>query len=193
MIALFDLKKVNKAPSAFNTSKLNWINQQYIQQADSSRLAELLKNRLDVLQVSVPATIDLLKVVDMFKSRAVTINEMADSALFLFSEIKEYDEKAVKKVFKQSAVLPLETLIEKMSTTEDWDNADLHGLIEETVNELEIGFGKVGQPLRVALTGQSSGPANDEIMKVLGKDESIARSMNALEFLVEKLTAQGLL
>ncbi|MBL4661007.1 MAG: glutamate--tRNA ligase, partial [Alcanivoracaceae bacterium] len=151
MIALFDLKKVNKAPSAFNTSKLNWLNQQYIQQADSSRLAGLLKNRLDVLQVSVAKAIDLLKVVEMFKSRAVTINEMADSALFLFSEIKEYDEKAVKKVFKQSAVLPLETLIEKMSTTEDWHNADLHGLIEQTVNELEVGFGKVGQPLRVAL------------------------------------------
>ena len=193
MIALFDLKKVNKAPSAFNTSKLNWINQHYIQQADSTRLAALLKNRLAVIEVSVPVYIDVLKVVEMFKSRAVTINEMADSALFLFSEITEYDEKAVKKVFKQSAVLPLETLIEKMTTTENWENADLHGLIEQTVNELEVGFGKVGQPLRVALTGQSSGPANDEIMKVLGKDESIARTINALGFLVEKLTAQGLI
>ena len=193
MIELFDLKKVNKAPSAFNTSKLNWINQQYIQQADTQRLAKLLKARLDVINVSVPASIDLVKVVDMFKERAVTINEMADSALFLFSDINEYAEAAVKKVFKQSAIVPFETMIKKMTEISDWANADLHGLIEATVNELEVGFGKVGQPLRVALTGQSSGPANDEIMHVLGKEESIKRTENALAFLIVKLKAQGLI
>jgi len=193
MIALFDLKKVNKAPSAFNTSKLNWINQQYIQEADSQRLADLLKTRLEVIEVSVPAHIDLVKIVEMFKSRAVTINEMADSALFLFNDINEYAENAVKKVFKQSAIVPFETLIKKMSEISDWANANLHDLIEDTVNELEVGFGKVGQPLRVALTGQSSGPANDEIMHVLGKEESIKRTENALAFLIDKLKAQGLI
>ncbi len=193
MIELFDLKKVNKAPSAFNTSKLNWINQQYIQQADSTRLADLMKKRLDVMGVNVPDSIDLVKVVDMFKSRAVTINEMADSALFLFSDIKEFDEKAVKKVFKQSAIKPFETLIKKMSDVQDWENANLHDLIEDTVNVLEVGFGKVGQPLRVALTGKSAGPANDEIMQVLGQQESIKRTENALAFLLEKLKAQGLI
>jgi len=190
MIELFDLKKVNKAPSAFNTSKLNWINQQYIQKTDSQRLADLLKTRLDVLNVSVPENIDLVKIVDMFKERAVTINDMADSALFLFNDIEEYAETAVKKVFKQAAILPLETLIKKMTDVTDWGNANLHGLIEDTVNELEVGFGKVGQPLRVALTGQSSGPANDEIMKVLGQEESIKRTQNALETVKEKVANQ---
>lgn len=190
MIELFDLKKVNKAPSAFNTSKLNWINQQYIQQADSSRLADLLNTRLAVLDIEVPTSIDLVKVVDMFKPRAVTINEMADSALFLFNDIKQYDEKAVKKVFKQSAIVPFETLIKKMNEVQDWDNANLHDLIEDTVNELEVGFGKVGQPLRVALTGQSSGPANDEIMKIIGKQESIVRAENALEAVKLKVANQ---
>ncbi|MFK8011832.1 MAG: glutamate--tRNA ligase [Marinicellaceae bacterium] len=190
MIDLFDLKKVNKAPSAFNTSKLNWINQQYIQQADSQRLADLLKTRLEVMSITVPEHIDLVKVVDMFKERAVTINEMADSALFLFKDIEEYAAPAVKKVFKQAAIVPLETLINKMTDITDWHNANLHGLIEDTVNELEVGFGKVGQPLRVALTGQSSGPANDEIMKVLGKDESIKRTINALEAVKVKVANQ---
>jgi glutamyl-tRNA synthetase len=193
MIDLFDLKKVNKAPSAFNTSKLNWINQQYIQQADTTRLAELLQKRLTVLKVNIPEHIALQKVVEMFKERAVTINEMADSALFLFNDISQYDEKAVKKVFKQAAIKPFETLIKKMQEVTDWQDADLHGLIEQTVNELEVGFGKVGQPLRVALTGQSSGPANDEIMQVLGQAQSIERTENALAFLLKKLKAQGLI
>ena len=193
MIELFDLKKVNKAPSTFNTSKLNWINQQYIQQADSEHLADLLKQRLEVLNVHIPKSIDLVQVVEMFKSRAITINDMANSALFLFQTIDEYDEKAVKKVFKQSAIIPFETLIKKMQATQDWGSADLHALIEDTVNELEVGFGKVGQPLRVALTGQSSGPANDEIMYVLGKEETIKRTENALQFLLTKLKSQGII
>ncbi len=193
MIELFDLKKVNKAPSTFNTSKLNWINQQYIQQADSKRLADLLKQRLEVLNVHIPESIDLVQVVEMFKSRAVTINDMANYALFLFQPIDEYDEKAVKKVFKQSAIIPFETLIKKMQATQDWGSADLHALIEDTVNELEVGFGKVGQPLRIALTGQSSGPANDDIMHVLGKEETIKRTENALQYLLTKLKSQGII
>jgi glutamyl-tRNA synthetase len=187
MIELFDLSKVNKAPSAFNTSKLDWINQQYIQQADNSRLAGLLHSRLDVMEITVPDSIDLLKVVEMFKERSNTINAMADSALFMMQEISEYAENAVKKVFKLAAVVPLETLIKKVSEVQDWDNADLQGLIEQTVAELEVGFGKVGQPLRVALTGQSSGPANDEIMKVLGQTETLKRIEKALEFVNHKL------
>ncbi|MCF6288803.1 MAG: glutamate--tRNA ligase [Proteobacteria bacterium] len=195
MIELFDLQKVNKAPSTFNTAKLNWINQQYIQQADSSKLVELLKKRLSVMNITVPASINLIDVVTMFKDRAVTINDMADSALFLFAPLTEYAENAIKKVFKQSALVPLQTLINKMSAIENeenWVDANLHDLIEDTVNELEVGFGKVGQPLRVALTGQSSGPANDEIMQVLGKDESIARTSQALVFLKNKLSQQGI-
>ena len=183
MIALFDLNKVNKAASSFNTSKLNWINQQYIQQADSKKLVSLLANRLQEMEITVPKTIDLTKVIEMLKSRAMTINDIADSALFLFNETVEYDEKAVKKAFKQSSIVPLETFMDKMQQVEDWQTADLHGLIEQTVNQLEIGFGKLGQPLRVALTGQSSGPANDEIMQVLGQQQSIVRVEHALEYI----------
>ena len=89
--------------------------------------------------------------------------------------------------------IPVLRLFGALAQKRYWENANLHGLIEDTVNELEVGFGKVGQPLRVALTGQSSGPANDEIMKVLGQEESINRSKNALVFLIKKLKKQGLI
>ena len=190
MIELFDLKKVNRAPSSFNTSKLDWINQQYIQNADTSRLAELLKNRYNDSGIQVPQNLNLNQVVEMFKARSTTINAMADSSLFLLQDITEYDENTVKKVFKESAIEPLQTLITKCNEIDDWSNADLHGLIEETVNDLQVGFGKVGQPLRVALTGQSSGPANDEIMKILGKEETLKRIQQALSVVKENITNQ---
>ncbi|MGJ8663922.1 MAG: glutamate--tRNA ligase [Marinicella sp.] len=188
MVKLFDLAGVNKAPSAFNTTKLNWINQQYMQQADSARLADLLKQRLAVLNVNVSETVDLSAVVDMFKDRAHTINELADMGLFLLQPLSGYDEKAEKKAFKESAIEPLKAVIEKCQAISDWAGADLHQLIADVVEELEVGFGKVGMPVRLALSGQAQGPANDVIMQVLGQQESINRLELALEYLNQKFS-----
>ncbi len=186
MIELFDLSGVNRAPSSFNTGKLNWINQQYMQQTDSARLAQLLNNRLAVLGIAVDDSIDLSAVVDMFKDRAHTINELAEMGLFLLQPLTGYDEKAEAKAFKESAIEPLKAVIAKCEAIDDWASADLHQMIADVVAELEVGFGKVGMPVRLALSGQAQGPANDAIMQVLGKDESIQRLQNALSHLRQK-------
>ncbi len=186
MIELFDLSGVNRAPSAFNTTKLNWINQQYIQQADSSRLAELLQQRLSAINVEVNSDIDLVAIVDMFKDRAQTINELADMGLFLLQPLSGYDEKAEAKAFKESAIEPLKAVINKCEGIDDWPGADLHQLIADVVAELEVGFGKVGMPVRLALSGQAQGPANDVIMQVLGQEQSVQRLQQALEHVQNK-------
>ena len=182
MIKLFTLDAVNKAASAFNTSKLNWINQQYIQQADDMRLSKLMARRLDVLKVQLPENMQLQLIVRLFKERAHTINEMTEMAMFLFIPVASYDEKAQKKSFKESAIASFKALLIKCQDISDWQSSDLHQLIADVVAELEVGFGKVGMPLRLALTGQGQGPANDEIMKILGKDESIFRIKTALNY-----------
>ncbi|MCX7553838.1 glutamate--tRNA ligase [Marinicella sp. S1101] len=188
MIELFDLSGVNKAPSAFNTTKLNWINQQYLQQADDLRLVGLVQKRLETLGVHLPTELNLTQVVEMFKERAHTINELVDLGLFLLQPLDGYDEKAEKKAFKESAIEPLQAVIAKCEAIDDWAGADLHQLIADVVAELEVGFGKVGMPVRLALSGQAQGPANDEIMQVLGKDETINRLQNALSYLTEKFS-----
>ncbi len=188
MVELFDLSGVNKAPSAFNTTKLNWINQQYMQQADELTLVGLLQKRLATLGMHLPAEINLAAVVAMFKERAHTINELADMGLFLMQPLTGYDEKAEAKAFKESAIEPLKAVITKCQAIDDWAAADLHQLIADVVAELEVGFGKVGMPVRLALSGQAQGPANDEIMRVLGKEESINRLELALGHLQSKFS-----
>jgi len=186
MIELFDLSGVNKAPSAFNTTKLNWINQQYMQQADTARLADLLGQRLAALNIETSDSVDLSAIVDMFKERAHTINELAELGLFLLQPLSGYDEKAEKKAFKESAIESLEAVIAKCQTITDWAGADLHQLIADVVEALEVGFGKVGMPVRLALSGQAQGPANDVIMQVLGQQESIHRLTQALNHVKQK-------
>lgn len=188
MVELFELSGVNKAPSAFNTTKLDWINQQYMQQADTARLAELLNQRLLALNVNIEENIDLAAIIEMFKDRAHTINELADMGLFLLQPLTAYDEKAEKKAFKESAIEPLKAVIAKCQAITDWSAADLHQLIADVVAELEVGFGKVGMPVRLALSGQAQGPANDVIMQVLGQVESINRLELALAHLEAKFS-----
>ncbi len=188
MIELFDLSGVNKAPSAFNTTKLNWINQQYMQQADDLRLVGLMQKRLMTLGVHLPTEINLSAVVGMFKERAHTINELVDMGLFLLQPLQGYDEKAEAKAFKESAIEPLQAVIAKCQAITDWAGADLHQLIADVVAELEVGFGKVGMPVRLALSGQAQGPANDEIMRVLGQSETINRLEHALGHLQQKFS-----
>jgi glutamyl-tRNA synthetase len=186
MIELFDLTGVNKAPSAFNTTKLNWINQQYMQQADNLLLTGLLEKRLMTLGLHLPADINLSAVVEMFKERAHTINELADLGMFLLQPLSGYDEKAEAKAFKADAIEPLQAVIAKCQAITDWPAADLHQLIADVVGELQVGFGKVGMPVRLALSGQAQGPANDVIMQVLGKEESVNRLEHALTYLQQK-------
>jgi len=187
MIRLFDLKDINRAPSTFNTSKLNWLNQHYIQQADNQRLADLLAQRLEKMGVAVPEGVNLQDVVALFKDRSMTINDMADQARFLFEPVTGYDEKADKKIFKAQALEPLQKLAERLDAIEDWAQADLHAVIEGVVNDLGVGFGKVGQPLRLALTGKSGGPANDAILRLLGRSESVRRIRQAIEHVQNKV------
>ena len=57
---------------------------------------------------------------------------------------------------------------------------DYHHLMEEVVKEMEIGFGKIGQPLRVALLGKMAGPGLDNVMAIIGKDETLLRIAKAI-------------
>lgn len=95
-----------------------------------------------------------------------------------------YDEKAVKKAFKGNAIEVLETFANKLNDAQELHlPSDYHHIMQNVVDEMEIGFGKIGNPLRVALLGKMSGPGLDVVMAVIGKDETILRIAKAIEAL----------
>jgi glutamyl-tRNA synthetase len=107
----------------------------------------------------------------------------------MVSQIKEildtprsYDEKAVKKAFKGEAKAILEDFKSRVIAAETLHlPSDYHHLVEAVVTEREIGFGKIGQPLRIALLGKMGGPGIDTIMAIIGKEESLSRIDRALD------------
>ena len=178
MTALFNPKDINKSASIYNTEKLDWLNAHYIKNTPNAQLTELLQE-YDLVLTSHDKKEILL---DAIKERAKTLKEMAELIKEVINRPSSYDEKAVKKAFKGNALEVLKTFSQKVQNANELHlPSDYHHLMQEVVDEMEIGFGKIGQPLRVALLGKLSGPGLDSVMSVLGKEETLLRIQNAID------------
>lgn len=172
MMELFDPKNINRSASIYNTEKLDWLSSHYIKNMSNPMLAALLED-FGVLLVSHDKQEILL---DMLKERAKTIKEMAELVSEVIATPSDYDEKAMAKTINSDSITVLENFKSKVLKSNTLHlPSDYHHLMQETVNEMGIGFGKIGQPLRVTLLGKLSGPALDGVMAVIGRDETILR------------------
>ncbi len=183
MIQLFDLDGVNRAPSAFNTEKLKWLNQNYIKEDDSKRIARLLSSHLGDLDIDPSEGPDLVTVVELQRERASTLVELAEISTFYYRDFEEFNEKAAKKALKPAAIEPLALMKSKLSALDDWHREDIHALIKETVEQLDTGFGKVAMPLRIAVTGGSPSPDLDLTMEMIGQQACLRRIDKALAYI----------
>ncbi|MDX9814383.1 MAG: glutamate--tRNA ligase [Sulfurimonas sp.] len=171
MLKLFDPKDINRSASIYNTQKLDWLNSHYIKHTSNDKLEELLGLKLSKK--------DLL--LDALKDRAKTINELKTMIDEIVVAPDGYDEKAFAKAINTSSKEILEAFVAKlMERREIALPEEFHNILQEVVDENEIGFGKIGQPLRVALLGKLGGPALDAIMAIIGKDETIKRVQKVL-------------
>jgi glutamyl-tRNA synthetase len=177
MIALFNPKDINKSASIYNTQKLDWLSSHYIKNMPNKELAALLEFH-GLLLTSHDKKEILL---DSLKERAKTLKELAELTKEVLSTPTSYDEKAVAKGFKADAAEVLNAFAAKINAADELHlPSDYHQLMEAVVQEMEIGFSKIGQPLRIALLGKLSGPGLDSVMSIIGKEETLLRIANAI-------------
>ncbi|MBD3805956.1 glutamate--tRNA ligase [Sulfuricurvum sp.] len=113
---------------------------------------------------------------DAIKERSKTLVEMANQINEILVRPAEFDETALKKGFKEESPMILKTFAEALKNVSELHlPSDYHHVMEQVVGELQIGFGKIGQPLRIALMGKLSGPGLDTVMAIIGVDETLAR------------------
>ncbi|WP_196138083.1 glutamate--tRNA ligase [Aliikangiella sp. G2MR2-5] len=191
MIELFDVNDINKAPSAFNTQKLNWLNQQYLKTLPVSEILPHLQWHLEKAGISLEGGPDIGELIPEFAERAQTLKELVESIRPYYSEFEEFEAKAAKKHLRGVAKEPLVLVKEKLSALTEWSPEALNNAINATAEQLEIGMGKVGMPLRVAVTGIGMSPSLDLTLKWVGKDRALSRINKALEFIAEREQAQN--
>lgn len=182
MITLFRVEDVNKSASAFNTEKLIWINQEYIKKADPKHIFHHLSYHLsnEDIDPTKDGSPDILAVIAIHQERAKTLVELAKSIHYFYKDFDSFDEKAAKKNFKAAAQAPLEALSSKLEALEDWQAENIHKMIIDTAESLELKMGKVAQPFRVAITGGAVSPSIDITAQLIGKARVLQRMNKAL-------------
>ncbi|MCC5879175.1 MAG: glutamate--tRNA ligase [Idiomarina sp.] len=183
MISLFKLSDINKAASAFNTEKLNWLNQHYMKTLPAADVAEALAWHFAQLGVDTSQGPSLETIVDMQAERVKTLKEMAEISRYFFEEVTEFDPGAAKKHLRPVAGSALSLVRDKLTALTSWNAGDIQQAIQATCEELEIGMGKVGMPLRVAVTGGGNSPSLDVTLAALPQEVATARINLALDFI----------
>ncbi len=181
LIQAFELERVNKAGARFDIEKMKWFNQQYMQQKSNESLAIAFKESQAEL-----ADIDINyieMVVGLIKERASFTNDFWNLSHFFFVAPEEFDAKASKKALKEGTGDILNKLVEIIESIEDYSVESLQTDIKGWITGNEIGFGKVMQPLRLALAGALSGPDLFQIMFLIGKQETIKRIQKVIDML----------
>lgn len=185
LIELFDLSLVNRSPSAFNTDKLLWLNQHYMKHGDPKRIARLLSPHMGDLDIDPSEGPDLVRVVEAQRERASTLEELAQISAFYYRDFEQVEPKAAKKALKPGALVPLTIARTRLADLDEWSREDIHAVIGQTVQDLELGFGKVAMPLRVAVTGGAPSPDLDLTMEMVGKAACLRRIDRAIDFIQE--------
>ncbi|MFK5914777.1 MAG: glutamate--tRNA ligase [Woeseiaceae bacterium] len=183
MISLFDVVDVNKAPSTFNTQKLQWINAQYIKEADATRVAQLLSVHLGNLGIDPSQGPNLEDVVVAQRERAQTLVELAEISQFYYRDFEAFDEKMAKKQLRPVAAEVLKTAQTDLKSLESWNIESIHDVIHAVAEKLQVKMGKVGTPLRVAVTGGAPSPSLDLTIYLIGKEACVRRIDKALEYI----------
>ncbi|HEY0720158.1 MAG TPA: glutamate--tRNA ligase [Gammaproteobacteria bacterium] len=186
MTKLFDISDINNSASALNMSKLQWINQHYLKNSDPSHVARHLSHHMGKLGIDPSEGPSLEEIVIAYRERAKTLDEMAQSSLFFYREFEAYDEKAATKNLTADVAPALQAFRDKLAQLADWSDAAIHQLLEECAAAFELKLGKLAQPLRVAVTGNTVSPPIDMTVRLIGKARSVARIDRALE-LIKKL------
>lgn len=178
MITHFDLSKVSKSAAAFNTEKLQWLNQQYIKSLPAELLLEPLKEQYEATGVDISQGPDLSLIIHVFRDRAKTLKDMAEVSRFCFEAPKIYDQQAWERFMDKNILVILH---EQLSNVSDWTQANLHNILQMTVKELDVKFPAVAQPLRIAVTGSVTSPAMDITLSLLRQYDVLTRIQAAID------------
>lgn len=176
LIAAFDLSRVSKSGAKFNLDKTKWFNQQYLQNKTNAELAKLFLEILKSKKLDSPPSLGFVeKVVSLVKDRAVFVKDFWSLCHYFFERPEKYNEQAVKKQWKEETGDLMNELIKVFISINDFSSNSVEMETKKWISLKEISFGKIMQPLRLAIVGEMKGPHLFDIIELIGKEESLHR------------------
>ena len=191
MIKLFDIADVNQSASAFNPEKLLWLNQQHIMAAPLERIGTELVPYLIAAGLDPADGPDPQDVAEGFRERAETLLHMAASARYCYEDFDVIEPKAAKKNLRPVILEPMKAARDKLAELEEWTREGISETIEQVAASFEINMGKLGQPIRVAVTSGPVSPPLDVTLWLVGQERVVQRLDNAIEIIKQRAAASA--
>jgi glutamyl-tRNA synthetase len=186
MIEMFELSNINKAPASFNRDKLLWLNQEYIKSSSTNKLLNQLEWHLVNQSIDTSYGPELARVVESLRERSKTLTDMTNSLKMFYQDFEVFDKDQADKQFNNNSKPIISELLEKLQKLSDWSAESILQIVKDVCQEQNVGFGKVGQPLRLALSGNGNAGSIDVVAELVGRDRTIARLKMALDYIINQ-------
>lgn len=182
MVSLFDLARCSKSGAKFDYKKGMWFNHQYIQSTPNSELALMFMPILEENGVKADIA-TVTRVVELTKSRVNFVKELWEASSFFFVAPTAYDEKTVKKRWKEDTPQVMSELIDLLNNMSDFSAESQEKAVMDWIATKEYHAGNVMNAFRLAVVGEGKGPHMFDITNIIGKEETIKRIKRAVEVL----------
>ncbi|MBM2814281.1 MAG: Glutamyl/glutaminyl-tRNA synthetase [Ignavibacteria bacterium] len=175
LIEGFSLEKVNKGGAVFDLQKLDWFQGYYLRTYSNTELAELLEVTLKSLGMNSRTQEYLEKIIILFKERVTFIKEIPEKASYMFAKPAEFEQDYFAKHWKENTIELILPLVNIYKETNEFTHTALHDLTKNFVENAGLKLKELIHPLRLMITGRSTGAGMFETMEVLGRQECLAR------------------
>ena len=174
LVEAFSLNRVVKSGAKFDPDKAKWFNQQYLLNKSGDQLAKILCNE----DKSLEKIQNLERVCELMKERVQFPSEIIEKGGYFFNNPSIFDEKTVKKKWKEQSPAVVEALVAVFESQDEFERHRLESSFKQYVEAQQVPFGLAMISLRLCLTGQGGGPDLFETMEVLGRGPAIDRLNN---------------
>ncbi|MEE4364264.1 MAG: glutamate--tRNA ligase [Desulfotignum sp.] len=180
LIEKFDLAHLGRSASMFDMQKMTALNARHIQAKSAQELAPALLPLLKDRDIAAENDTFTHKVIATLQPRSKTLVEMAASARFYYVDAPKLDEKAAAKFLTPDTADILTRAADAIESLTDFTQENLEEIFKKIMADWDLGFGKIAQPLRVAITGTTVSPGIFEMLLALGKDKTVFRIRRAI-------------
>ena len=182
MIKLFSLKNVNNSPAAFDEEKLLWLNHEYIKKYSNEELLLRLDGLIKEANIDIYSGPNISDVLNYLKDRSKTLLEIIEGMKIFYDDFDSFDNDKANKFFSKESLILLSDLMSLLEGLEEWKKEKIYLCIEQICQKNSIGFGKIGQPFRLALTGHGNAGSIDSLAELIGKEKSLNRLGKAIQY-----------
>lgn len=179
LIHLFSLEKCSKSGAKFDFEKGKWFNHQYIQLSSNNEIANIFYPMLE--EKGVDVNIEYVEtVVGLVKERVNFVKELWEQSFFFFKAPVEYDEKVVKKRWKEDSPVLMTELVDVLKNIDDFSAHNQEEVVKAWIESKGYHLGNIMNAFRLAVVGESKGPHMFDITATIGKEETLSRIERAI-------------